>query len=97
MSEINLNNNKLREYIRDFLSENNYQEPFSTLLEEVFLREQYVLDLSPQELYEDLVNFKNSVKSISFGQLENHNWMGVAEPDKKSITFNYDYWQKINS
>ena len=54
MSEINLKNPKLRNYIRGALNTNKFGEPFATLLEEVFLREVYVLDLSPEELLEDI-------------------------------------------
>ena len=96
MSEINLKNPKLRNYIRGALNINKFGEPFATLLEEVFLREVYVLDLSPEELLEDINNFKNSIYYMSWGDCHGlENVMGVTYPGEHRIEFNTSYWQKI--
>lgn len=95
MGVINLKNDKLRNYIKSVLGTNTYGEPMDTLILEIFLREQYVLDLTPQELYEDLINFKNSVKEITFEKVENERWAGVQYPDLKKIVLNFDYWQNL--
>ncbi len=96
MSEINLKNPKLRNYIRGALNTNKFGEPFATLLEEVFLREVYVLDLSPEELLEDINNFKNSIYYMSWGDCDGlENVMGVTYPGEHRIEFKTSYWQKI--
>lgn len=94
MGTINLQNPKLREYIRRTLEIERYGEPFSALLEEVFVREVYVLDLTPVELYEDLINFKNSVKFFSYGKCPD-GAMGVTYPSTGEIRFSLDYWQNV--
>lgn len=93
MSTINLNNPRLRKYIREVLEINRYTEPFATLIEEVFVREQYVLELNPAEFYEDLLNFKNSVQNIKFERCSPE-YAGFFSPSKREIVLNYDYLQK---
>lgn len=94
MSTINLSNPRLRKYIRDVLEIEKYGEPFATLIEEAFIREQYVLELNPLEFYEDLCNFKNTIKCLKFGKCSS-NCLGVTYPDRGEIVFNFDYWQNL--
>lgn len=100
MSKINLNNDKLRGYIKQVLGPNRYGQPWDSLVEEFFLREQYVLSLTPEEFFEDLNNFKNSVKSFGFSNKKytaTGNWLGVNIPSQKRIEFNVDYWNFVKN
>lgn len=94
MSTINLSNPRLREYIRNFLSLDRFREPFAVLIEEVFVREQYVLNLTPAEFYEDLCNFRASINTIEYGECGD-NCMGFTDPHKKLILLDFDYWQNL--
>lgn len=69
MSTIALENPRLREYIKKTLKVERYGEPFATLLVEVFIREQQVLDLTPEEFNEDLHNFSRKVYKIGFEKM----------------------------
>lgn len=96
MADINLKNPKLRKFIRGTLNIEKFGEPFATLLEEVFVREAYVLDLTPEELLEDINNFKNSIYYISWGECRGmQNVMGVTYPSEHRIEFKTSYWQEI--
>lgn len=96
MADINLKNPKLRKFIRGALNIEKFGEPFATLLEEVFVRESYVLDLTPEELLEDINNFKNSIYYISWGDCKGmQNVMGVTYSVEHRIEFKTSYWQWI--
>ena len=45
MSLINLRNPRLRTYIRQYLGIEKFGEPYATIIEEVFMRENHVLNL----------------------------------------------------
>lgn len=87
-------NHNLAEYIKKAIQIERFEEPFATLLVETFVRMQYVLELSPQELKEDINNFNNSISQFRYDQLP-ENTMGWYDPDKYEIVFNLDYWQKM--
>lgn len=70
MSTIALENPRLREYIKKTLKVERYGEPFATLLVEVFIREQQLLDLTPKEFNEDLRNFSRFVSEFSYDKLK---------------------------
>lgn len=87
-------NKNLMEFIREALQVEKFGEPFATLLVETFVRMQYVLELSPSELKEDIENFKQSVIRMKFDTLSERT-LGQYSPSKYEITFNRDYWQKV--
>lgn len=90
------NNKNITEYIRKTLNVYRFGEPFETLLVETFVRMQYVLELSPNELREDINNFANSVYQFRFDTMD-PNTLGYNSPSRREIVFNYDYWQdKMN-
>lgn len=96
MADINLKCPKLRDLIRQKLNLQRFDEPFQTLIEEAFLRASYVLDLTPEELMEDLNNFNNSIYYISWGNCNGaKNVMGVVYPGERRMEFNTDFWQNI--
>ena len=64
MSTINLNNPRLRKYIREVLEINRYTEPFATLIEEVFVREQYVLEFKILNLKDVHQNMQGSLVRV---------------------------------
>ena len=90
---ISLNNQRLRNFIKMQLGLPRYGEPFDTLVEETFVREQHVLGLSPNEFKEDLANFRNAIHKFSYTNNLDSNTMGCAIPSRKEIQFNYNYWQ----
>lgn len=87
-------NKNLSNYIRQSLQVERFGEPFSTLLVEAFVRMQYVLDLSPSEIKEDISNFANSTWNFRFDKLP-ENTMGWSDPNRHEIVFNIDYWQNV--
>ncbi len=91
---ISLNNQRIRNFIKRQIGLPRYGEPFDTLVEETFVREQYVLGLSPDEFKEDLANFRNSIQKISYANGMDPNTMGMAIPRTKEIQFNFDYWKR---
>lgn len=98
MANINLKNPNLRKIIREHLNLKQFDEPFQTLIEEAFLRENYVLDLTPEELLEDMNNFKNSVYQISWGNCGgSKNTMGCMYPSQHKIEFNFEFWNNIRN
>lgn len=97
MADINLKCPKLRSIIRQKLNLERFSEPFQTLIEEAFLRANYVLDLSPEEFLEDINNFRNSIYYISWGNCNGEkNMMGVVYPYEHRMEFNAEFWQNIN-
>ncbi len=92
MNKIITKNPKLRSFIKQTIGLPRYGEPYDTLVEEVFVREQHVLGLTREEFFEDLKNFTCSINKFSFEQT-NENWMGCAFPGSKEIQFNLGYWQ----
>ena len=96
MEKIDVENLHLRYYIRKYLGLNNvsprYGYMFDDVVEEAFVRMQYVLDLSPEEFLEDLENLDASLDKIKF---EYTSKLGLFWPSKKSILLNNNHFYNL--
>ena len=91
---IKINNPYLRNFIRNKIGLPRYGNAlFDYVVEEAFVRMQYVLDLSPQEFLEDLENLNLSLNKISYAKLSDQ-WVGVYRSSTKEIQLNNDYFIK---
>ena len=86
-------NKNLSEYVRNSIQVERFGQPFATLLVEAFVRMQYVLDLSPEEIKEDMLNFANTIWQFRYDNLPG-NTMGWSDPSNHEIVFDVNYWQK---
>lgn len=95
MAQVKVENPQLRNFIKQKLGLPRYgNQMFDYLVEEAFVRMQYVLDLSPEELMEDINNLNAALNHIGFVKT-NERWMGVQIPSRKEIQFNLDYFQNL--
>jgi len=69
MSVISDNNTRLRRYIKNMIQAERFCEPYATLIIEVFVREQHILELTPEEFVEDLMNFKNTTYRFRYDKM----------------------------
>ena len=92
---IKIENPYLRNFIRNKIGLPRYGNAlFDYVVEEAFVRMQYVLDLTPQEFLEDLENLNSSLNKISYAKLPDK-WAGVLRPSTKEIQLNNDYFIKL--
>ncbi len=95
MAQVKVENPQLRNFIKQKLGLPRYgNQMFDYLVEEAFVRMQYVLDLSPEELMEDINNLNAALNHIGFVKT-NERWMGLQIPSRKEIQFNLDYFQNL--
>lgn len=95
MAQVKVENPQLRKFIKQKLGLPRYgNQMFDYLVEEAFVRMQYVLDLSPEELMEDIDNLNAALNHIGFVKT-NERWMGLQIPSRKEIQFNLDYFQNL--
>ena len=97
MQQIQIENPHLRSFIRKKLDLPKYAIPtsnFDKVVEELLVRYQYVLDLSPEEFMEDLENLKSSLKTIKFSHIKGHE-IAFYSPTEKSITLSSDYFDEL--
>lgn len=87
-------NPRLRDFVRRKLGLPKFGNGFDKAVEEMFLREHFVLNLKPEELLEDLNNFAESVKGIEWTNLE-ENFLGCYYPGEKKIKLNAAYFQNL--
>ena len=89
-----INNPRMRNFIRDKLGLPKYGNGFDKVIEELFIREIYVLNLRPEEILEDIENFKNSVNEIVVENFDD-DFLGEYVPLEKKIKINSACYQKI--
>jgi len=95
MSVISDNNTRLRRYIKNMIQAERFGEPYATLIIEVFVREQHILELTPEEFVEDLMNFKNTTYRFRYDKMQNPNWLAYQSSEEHEIVFNVDYWNNL--
>lgn len=86
--------------IRQYLSKKSYGHNWERLLEEVFLRRTYELDLPREYLEEDLNNFVSKIDNIRFAPKEvfrKARHMGHCDYAKREICINQDFYKEMLS
>ena len=95
MAQVQLENEKQREFIRRVVGLPRYGDQFfDYIVEEAFVRMQYALDLSTEEFYEDLQNLSANLNTIRYVNT-NERWMGQQIPSMKEIQINWGYFQNL--
>ncbi len=102
----NVRNAEYEKMIKKVLKKKRGIDPFfKSILPEIFLRRAYELELSKEELKEDLKNFDRNVNSIDYVK-EDISWIGLYTAEYKKIQLKRDYfvnlmhqkeenWQKV--
>lgn len=84
--------------IRKYLKNKSYDPRWKGLIEEVFLRRAYELDLSKKYLKEDLNNFVSNIDLIRFvpgHSFEKKSNMGMCNFARREISINEDFYRNM--